>query len=227
VSRFSLLSVVVLAAFLAAGCGAGAIPTPTVPPKQPAAVATPAAANPPAAAAAQAQGARTLPRPEMLIDQNKTYTATIKTNKGTMEAELFAQEVPKTVNNFVYLARQNFYDNVVFHRIIRNFMVQTGDPTGTGTGGPGYRFEDEPVNRPYSRGIIAMANAGPNTNGSQFFIVHGDSPLPPNYTIFGQLTSGLETLDAIANTPVGRSPSGENSAPTERVFIESVTINEK
>ncbi|HEX6291937.1 MAG TPA: peptidylprolyl isomerase [Herpetosiphonaceae bacterium] len=164
--------------------------------------------------------------PAMQIDPNKKYIATIETTKGTMKAELFAKEAPKTVNNFVFLSRENFYQNVKFHRIIKDFMVQTGDPTGTGTGGPGYRFEDEPIpdSLSYQRGTLAMANAGPNTNGSQFFIVHADYPLPKNYTIFGKLTEGLETLDAIANTP---TTGAEGSTPTEDVRITNITIAEE
>jgi cyclophilin family peptidyl-prolyl cis-trans isomerase len=132
-----------------------------------------------------------------------------------------------TVNNFVFLARDGYYDGVTFHRIMRDFMVQAGDPQGSGSGGPGYRFADEPVNRGYTRGTVAMANAGPNTNGSQFFIVHGsDAGLPPSYTIFGVVTSGLETLDAIADTPVGASPRGELSVPLEPVIIERIVIEE-
>jgi len=166
--------------------------------------------------------------PEMQIDQSKTYVATIETNKGTMTAELYASEAPMTVNNFVFLARDNFYNDVPFHRIVKDFMVQTGDPTGTGTGGPGYRFEDEPVSRSYERGTLAMANAGPDTNGSQFFIVLQDSGLPPDYTIFGKLTDGLETLDALGNTPVTAQPgTGEVSRPTEDAYIKSITIEEK
>ncbi len=160
----------------------------------------------------------------MTIDPNKTYTATIKTTDGDMTAELYPKDAPQTVNNFVFLADQHFYDNVKFHRIIKGFMVQTGDPTGTGAGGPGYRFPDEKVTRPYSRGTLAMANAGPNTNGSQFFIMHADYPLPPNYTIFGKLTGGLDVLDKIANTPVAASRSGEQSVPTQDVRIDAVTI---
>jgi cyclophilin family peptidyl-prolyl cis-trans isomerase len=121
----------------------------------------------------------------MEIDPKARYTATIRTSEGDVGVELFADEAPRTVNNFVFLARQGFYDGVIFHRTIRGFMIQTGDPTGTGRGGPGYRFGDESVRRRYTRGIVAMANAGPNTNGSQFFIMHGDSGLPPNYTMFG------------------------------------------
>jgi cyclophilin family peptidyl-prolyl cis-trans isomerase len=164
--------------------------------------------------------------PSMQIDASKKYTATIETTKGTMKAELYAKEAPKTVNNFVFLARENFYQNVKFHRIIKDFMVQTGDPTGTGTGGPGYRFEDEPIPESlnYQRGTLAMANAGPNTNGSQFFIVHADYPLPKQYTIFGKLTEGLDVLDAIANTPTS---GPEQSTPNEDVRITNVTIAEE
>jgi len=156
---------------------------------------------------------------------SKKYTATIDTSLGTMKADLFATEAPMTVNNFVFLARQGYYDGVTFHRVINNFMVQTGDPTGTGTGGPGYRFNDEPVKRQYVRGTLAMANAGPNTNGSQFFIVHKDYPLPPNYTIFGQLTDGLDTLDKIATTPTGPGKGGQDT-PKTTVTINSVSIAE-
>src|SRR5438128_9959968 len=115
----------------------------------------------------------------MSIDPSKKYTATIDTSMGAMKADLFASEAPTTVNNFVFLARQGYYDGVTFHRVIPNFMIQTGDPTGTGTGGPGYRFNDEPVSRKYIRGTLAMANAGPNTHGSQFAPVHKDYQPPP------------------------------------------------
>ncbi len=159
--------------------------------------------------------------PAMVIDPAKTYRATIETTAGTMTAEFFPAEAPKTVNNFVFLARERFYDGVIFHRVIPGFVIQGGDPTGTGRGGPGYRFEDEPVTRPYLRGTIAMANAGPNTNGSQFFIMHADYPLPPNYTIFGQLTGGEEVLDAIAT-----APRGPQDRPVNPVTITRVTIEE-
>jgi len=169
--------------------------------------------------------------PEMKIDANKTYSATITTSKGVINVELFAKETPKTVNNFVFLAREKFYDGVVFHRIIKGFMVQTGDPQGNGTGGPGYKFADEPITREYTRGTLAMANAGPNTNGSQFFMIHADYPLPKNYTIFGKIPDGdtesLKTLDAIAETPVAAGNGGEVSKPTEEVKIASIIINEK
>src|SRR5437016_9511383 len=142
--------------------------------------------------------------PEMAIDPAKRYRAQIRTNKGDIEVDLLTAEAPKTVNNFVFLARNGFYDGAPFHRVIRGFMIQTGDPTGTGTGGPGYKFADEPIRRDYARGTLAMANSGPNTNGSQFFICHSDlrSRLPKNYTIFGQLTEGLDVLDQLASVPV-------------------------
>jgi cyclophilin family peptidyl-prolyl cis-trans isomerase len=168
--------------------------------------------------------------PAMTIDANKTYTAKISTTMGDMEAQLNAREAPQTVNNFVFLAREGFYDNVKFHRIIKNFMVQTGDPTGTGRGGPGYRFVDEPVTLDYDKGVLAMANSGPNTNGSQFFIVHGEDVnqrLPKNYTIFGKITAGMDVLDKIANVSVSASPSGEPSVPQQDVRITGVTITEQ
>jgi cyclophilin family peptidyl-prolyl cis-trans isomerase len=163
----------------------------------------------------------------MTIDTSKRYTATINTTDGSLTADLFASEDPITVNNFVFLAQQGFYNGVVFHRIIKGFMAQTGDPTGTGSGGPGYKFPDEPVTRSYSRGTLAMANAGPNTNGSQFFIVDQDQrTLPKNYTIFGQVTGGMDTLDKIMSTPVGPSPSGEASKPQQQVSVTSITISQ-
>ena len=165
--------------------------------------------------------------PPMNIDPSRRYIATIATNRGEMAVALYPADAPITVNNFVFLAREGFYNGVPFHRIIKDFMVQTGDPTGTGAGGPGYRFADEPVGRNYTKGIVAMANAGPNTNGSQFFIVHADDAgLPPSYTIFGEVVSGLGTLDAIANTPVRPSRSGEISVPTETVIIEGIRVSE-
>jgi len=157
----------------------------------------------------------------MAIDPSKKYSATIETSAGTMTAELFASEAPATVNNFVFLARDGFYDGVIFHRVISGFMIQGGDPTGTGRGGPGYRFNDEPVSREYTRGTLAMANAGPNTNGSQFFVMHADYGLPPNYTIFGRLTSGEDVVDAIAT-----APKGPQDRPLEPVSMTSVTIAE-
>lgn len=165
--------------------------------------------------------------PAMQLAEGVSYEATLRTTKGDIVIELLRDEAPATVNNFVFLAREGFYDGVPFHRVVKGFMIQTGDPTGTGAGGPGYRFEDEPVRRRYSGGTVAMANAGPNTNGSQFFIMHQNYNLPPNYTIFGQVREGLEVVDAIASAPVRRSRSGEMSAPEETISIESVTIEEK
>ena len=159
--------------------------------------------------------------PAMALQPGKKYNASIETSAGTMTAELFAEETPKTVNNFVFLAREGFYDGVIFHRVIRGFMIQGGDPTGTGRGGPGYQFADEPVSRPYKRGTLAMANAGKNTNGSQFFVMHADYGLPPNYTIFGKLTSGEDVLDKIAT-----AQTGSQDRPTQPVSIQSVTISE-
>lgn len=169
--------------------------------------------------------------PAMALEEGKSYGAVLKTNKGDIRFALFAKDAPRTVNNFVYLAREGYYDGVVFHRVIRDFMIQTGDPTGTGAGGPGYRFEDElPPAKPYGPGIVAMANAGPNTNGSQFFICSGPQASGlnryPNYTVFGQVVDGMDTVARIAGVPVGPSRSGEVSAPREEVKIETVAIEE-
>ena len=161
--------------------------------------------------------------PDMCIDVEKRYSATVTTNKGQFVVALDAIKAPKTVNNFVYLARYHFYDGVIFHRIIPGFVVQGGDPLGTGAGGPGYRFEDElPKANQYQLGSLAMANAGPNTNGSQFFIVTGSSgtALPPLYTLFGQVVQGMEVVMAIeaAGTGSGR--------PKEQVAMEKIEITE-
>jgi cyclophilin family peptidyl-prolyl cis-trans isomerase len=162
--------------------------------------------------------------PDMVIDPEKSYSATIRTNKGDITLKLFADESPSTVNNFVFLAREGFYDGVIFHRVINGFMIQGGDPTGTGTGGPGYRFADEleaARSRGYKMGTLAMANAGPNTNGSQFFIMHVDYGLPPNYSVFGKATEGLDVVDDIATTQTARG-----DRPVEDVVISSVEITE-
>jgi len=138
--------------------------------------------------------------PAMEIDPEKKYTATIATNRGDIEIELYPEHAPKTVNNFVFLARQGFYDGLTFHRVISNFMIQGGDPTGTGRGGPGYRFEDETRGNPltHETGVISMANAGPNTNGSQFFITHSPQPhLNGRHTVFGKVTRGQDVVDSI------------------------------
>ncbi|OGH88526.1 MAG: peptidylprolyl isomerase [Candidatus Magasanikbacteria bacterium RIFOXYC2_FULL_42_28] len=151
----------------------------------------------------------------------------IKTNKGEITLELFLTDAPKTVENFLTLAKKGFYDGVIFHRVIPGFMIQGGDPTGTGSGGPGYQFEDElwaeteSYGRGYERGVLAMANAGPNTNGSQFFIMHANYPLPHNYTIFGRVISGIETVDVIAKSEVDFS-----DRPTEEIVMTKVEVVE-
>ncbi|OGG27374.1 peptidylprolyl isomerase [Candidatus Gottesmanbacteria bacterium RIFCSPLOWO2_01_FULL_39_12b] len=160
----------------------------------------------------------------MTIDSKKVYKGQITTNKGLFTIELFAKETPVTVNNFVALAKDGFYNNTVFHRIIKDFMIQGGDPKGDGTGGPGYTFADEKITRDYKRGIVAMANSGPNTNGSQFFIVHKDTDVPKNYVIFGQVLTGMETIDKIAGVKVEDNGRGEQSKPTETVKIEKIEI---
>jgi peptidyl-prolyl cis-trans isomerase B (cyclophilin B) len=140
--------------------------------------------------------------PTMTIDPSKTYKVTMETSKGTIELELYPQHAPMTVNNFVFLTNEGFYDGVVFHRVIKGFMMQGGDPTGTGTGGPGYKFQDETFGNPlkHERGVISMANAGPNTNGSQFFIVYAPQPhLNGKHTVFGKVTSGMDVADQIGN----------------------------
>ena len=160
--------------------------------------------------------------PDLTIDLSKSYSARIETNLGDIEIDLLAERSPLTVNNFVFLARDGFYDDVIFHRVISGFMIQGGDPTGTGRGGPGYRFRDETEGAgDYSRGTVAMANAGPNTNGSQFFICHGDAPLPHSYTIFGKVTSGMDAVDAIAALDTDRADRPKNDAT-----MKSVTITE-
>lgn len=161
--------------------------------------------------------------PEMSIDPNLTYNATIKTSGGDIVLRLHADKAPNTVNNFVFLARDGFYDGVIFHRVIENFMAQSGDPTGTGTGGPGYRFEDEfhPDLRHDGPGVLSMANAGPNTNGSQFFITYIETDwLDDKHSVFGYVASGMEAVLAI---PV-RDPS-EPSASA--VVIEAIEISEQ
>ncbi len=228
VRRMLIVGIAGLALGLAAACGGDDEPTPQATP-----VATPVATATPAPTPAPTQTMQqTEERPEvmsksyssypdMVIDEGKKYIATMETSKGTIVLELFADEAPRTVNNFVFLAREGFYDGVIFHRVISGFMIQGGDPTGTGMSGPGYRFDDEPVRRSYLKGTLAMANAGPNTNGSQFFIMHTNFNLPPNYTIFGMATEGQDVVDAIATTPTSGS-----DRPLEDVYIVSVTIEE-
>ncbi len=150
-------------------------------------------------------------------------TATLTTDKGDISVDLFTDGAPKAANNFVDLAKKGFYDGVIFHRIVPGFVIQGGDPTGTGRGGPGYQFEDEPFTGEYYRGTLAMANAGPNTNGSQFFICLGDltGSLPKKYTIFGQVTKGMDVVDAIA-----AGKTGAQDRPVEPVKIQKVTVAE-
>ena len=160
--------------------------------------------------------------PEIQIDPKKQYKAHMETDKGTMVIELFAAQTPLTVNNFVFLSREGYYDGVIFHRVIDNFMVQGGDPTGTGRGGPGYKFGDEfvPSLKHDKQGILSMANAGPGTNGSQFFITHGPTPhLNGKHTVFGQVVEGLDVLMSIP----ARDPGNVN-APAVKII--SVTIEE-
>jgi peptidylprolyl isomerase len=162
--------------------------------------------------------------PEMCIDSSKRYTATMQTTLGEMVISLDASTAPKTVNNFVTLARYHYYDGIIFHRIIEGFMCQGGDPTGTGTGGPGYKFEDElPAPGRYEIGSLAMANSGPNTNGSQFFVISGSSGvgLPPQYSLFGKVVKGLEVVEAMQQVDTDRS-----DRPATDVVIQSVTIEE-
>ena len=160
--------------------------------------------------------------PAMQIDPKKQYKAHMETDKGTMVIELFADKTPLTVNNFVFLSREGYYDGVIFHRVIDNFMVQGGDPTGTGRGGPGYKFGDEFDSslKHDKQGILSMANAGPGTNGSQFFITHGPTPhLNGKHTVFGQVVEGLDVLMSIP----ARDPGNVN-APAVKII--SVTIEE-
>ncbi len=138
--------------------------------------------------------------PAMQIDPKRSYRAKLETDRGAIELELYAQHAPRTVNNFVFLARQGFYDGLTFHRVISNFMIQGGDPTGTGSGGPGYRFEDETKNNPltHETGVISMANAGPNTNGSQFFVTHSPQPhLNGKHTVFGKVVTGQDVVNSV------------------------------
>lgn len=159
--------------------------------------------------------------------QPPSYEAILHTEKGDITIALNVKETPITVNNFVALSKKNFYNGTPFHRVIKGFMIQGGDPKGDGTGGPGYRFADEPFTGEYTRGAVAMANSGPNTNGSQFFIMHSDYALPKNYVIFGSVTKGMDVVDAIATAPVAQSPTGEKSTPANPVKVLSVDIEER
>ncbi|MFZ5815480.1 MAG: peptidylprolyl isomerase [Bacillota bacterium] len=221
------IAAALLLALLLAGCGgarqqAGGQPKQDQPAKQAAEPAAPASK-------------RWSQPPKMAIDPQKQYIATMETSLGTMKIELFAKDAPLAVNNFVFLAREGFYEGVKFHRIIKGFMIQGGDPLGTGAGGPGYRFADElPPKRPYTRGIVAMANAGPNTNGSQFFICTGADcgglDKFPHYTQFGVVTEGLDVLAKLEAVETVRAPGSRDSVPSlpkEPPTIRKVTIEEK
>ncbi|MEI7024351.1 peptidylprolyl isomerase [Paenibacillus sp. y28] len=183
------------------------------------------ASSPSSAAAGNTGETKTWAQPPIMqIDVNKTYHATIETNMGSFKIGLFPKEAPKTVNNFVFLAKEGFYNGVIFHRVIKDFMIQGGDPTGTGRGGPGYKFEDE-LKTPYKyeEGTVAMANSGPNTNGSQFFVCTNCAGLnkQPNYTIFGKVVEGMDVVTQISLVPT------QKDRPVNNVAIKSITIEEK
>jgi cyclophilin family peptidyl-prolyl cis-trans isomerase len=157
--------------------------------------------------------------PELAVDLDGDYSAVLHTNHGDITISFFPAEAPLAVNNFLFLAGEGFYDGVVFHRVVPGFVIQGGDPTGTGRGGPGYSFRDElDTGRRYTRGTVAMANAGPNTNGSQFFVCLEDVGLPNAYTIFGEVADGMDAVDSIAAAP----RRGER--PTEDCIIERITV---
>ena len=163
----------------------------------------------------------TYPQADQVLEGDANRRAVLTTSCGEITIELFTGESPKTVNNFAFLATEGFYDATVFHRVVPGFVVQGGDPTGTGTGGPGYRFGDELAaarNRGYERGTVAMANAGPDTNGSQFFICLDNVGLPPNYAVFGAVRDGMDAVDRIASIPL------RGESPKQTVFLEKATL---
>lgn len=226
---FRRFSALLVAAIFITGCGGVQGPPKTPAPKTPA----------PKEKAAETQPTPTQPSrkqwsapPALQIDPNKQYFATLKTEFGDIRIELFAKDAPNTVNNFVFLANEKFYDGVVFHRIIKSFMIQGGDPTGTGGGGPGYRFADElRVKRSYDPGIVAMANSGPNTQGSQFFICNGPSCKnlngAPNYTQFGKVVAGMDVVEKISSLPVVAGGEDTPSKPVKPPVIQTVVIEVK
>lgn len=166
--------------------------------------------------------------PQTRLDVTKDYKVILKTTEGDITIKVNAIDTPMASTNFVYLARLGFYDNTTFHRIIKDFMIQGGDPIGNGTGGPGYTFNDEPFDYDYERGVVAMANSGPNTNGSQFFILHQNTPdLPKDYVAFGKVVEGIDIVDKIANTPVVDNGMGEISKPEKDVTIISTEVVEE
>jgi len=203
------LSPLVLAALVVGACGVGATPLPTIP------AATPTEA----AGAPDAAGCPT--SPPAALPAGETRTVVIETAKGSITIKIEADLGPLAAGNFVALAECGFYDGIVFHRLMPGFVIQGGDPTGSGSGGPGYEFPNDPVNVPYARGVVAMANAGRDTNGSQFFIVLADAGLDPDYSVFGRVTAGMETVDTIAAMPNG---GGQAGTALEPVAMDSVTV---
>ncbi len=166
--------------------------------------------------------------PEQVLEAGRDYRARIVTSCGTILVDLYEDRTPRTANSFVFLAREGFYDGTTFHRVESGFVIQGGDPTGTGEGGPGDTVEDELVvarQEGYPAGTLAMANAGPNTNGSQFFLTLGQAgQLPPNYTVFGRVIEGMEVVERIADLPVHRDPGTGMQVPDEVVYVEAITI---
>jgi cyclophilin family peptidyl-prolyl cis-trans isomerase len=230
-----LLFVILLTAILvlsACGSSSESTPTPTPPPTttiSPTPTAKPISTVTPTPTSTKIMQWNSAPA--MSIDQNKQYVATMKTNYGDIVLQLFPKDAPLAVNNFIFLARQGYYNGVKFHRVVKGFMIQSGDPTGTGSGTPGYSFADEKITRDYLAGTLAMANAGPNTNGSQFFICLVDcrNILAKNYTIFGIVSGGMDVVQNIGNVSVKANPrmGNEVSSPTVDVHINTITIEEK
>jgi peptidylprolyl isomerase len=183
--------------------------------------------TPPTPSVTPSVSVKKLSPPTERIDTKKKYSAVLDTSAGKITISLYADKTPITVNNFVYLAKNNFYDNTVFHRTVSGFMIQGGDPNGDGTGSPGYRFDDEPFEGEYQRGTIAMANSGPDTNGSQFFIMHDDFLLEKNYVIFGKVIEGMDVVDKIATAPVTANAMGEKSKPVSPIEIKQVQVIEE
>jgi cyclophilin family peptidyl-prolyl cis-trans isomerase len=193
-----------------AACGSAASPIPTIGP----------APTPTAVAGSTKDGCPTSPPPA--LPAGETRTVEIKTAKGSITLKIEADLGPLAAGNFIALAECGYYDGVVFHRLVPGFVIQGGDPTGTGRGGPGYEFANDPVTVPYARGVVAMANAGPGTNGSQFFIVLADSGLPPDYSVFGRVTAGMDVVDTIAAMP---NSGGQANAALDPVAMDSVTVS--